>query len=328
MSPEPTITIREATPSDAPTLADIERRSPLILGDSQLSIDRGDDYFAAARLMADATIFLAEVDGIPAGVYCGALHRVRLGGVERNLTYIHHARILPQYQRHGLGRTFGQAVAEKYRGRSDGSHFYISQDNANSQGYARNAKNRWSFGPTLVDIDTAANAGPPAGRHATPADAPRIAEILNAAHGSEEMFLPYTAASLTARLERAPAQYGWDRLWLLGDTVVGVWPQGESITARHTDAAGHVTESRTASSLDYGCLPGAEPQLLALLRAWCASLAPRGISGLELFTSQGSRLSSTLTPLGHNTTFDFWTPEHPEPESAAEHGLYVDHIYF
>jgi GNAT superfamily N-acetyltransferase len=328
MPPDPTITIREATPANAATLADIERRSPLMLGDSQLAIDRGDDYFAAARLMEDATVFLAEVDGAPAGVYCGALHPVRLGGIERNLTYIHHARILPEYQRHGLGRKLGQAVGDKYRGRSEGNHFYISRDNANSQGYARTAKNRWSFGPTLVDIDTAATAGPPAGRPATPSDAPRIAEILNATHAAEEMFLPYTAESLIARLERAPAQYGWDRLWLHGDAVVGVWPQGESITARYTDATGHVTESRTASALDYGCLPGAEPELLDLLRAWSAWLAPRGISGLELFTSPGSRLSTTLTPLGETTTFDFWTPEHPEPASALEHGLYVDHIYF
>ena len=325
---DPVVTIRRATIDDAATLADIERRSPLALGESNLVIDRGDDYFAAARLMEDAAVFLAEVDGVPAGVYCGALHRVRIGGVERDLIYIHHARILPEYQRHGLGRRFGEVIRKAYDGRSDGTHFYISRDNAISQGYARNAKNRWSFGPVLVDIDTAAHAGPPAGRTATPADADRVVEILNATHGAEEMFLPYTVESLTARLERAPAQYGWERVRLLGNAVVGVWPQGESITTRLTAATGHVTESRSAAALDYGCLPGSEPGLIALLGAWCGWLATRGITSLELFTSPGSRLAETLTVLGPSTTFDFWTPEHLEPPTAAQSGLYVDHIYF
>ena len=43
------VTVREAAEADGPMLAEIERRTPLQLGDVAIVIDRRDDYFAAAR---------------------------------------------------------------------------------------------------------------------------------------------------------------------------------------------------------------------------------------------------------------------------------------
>ncbi|HSS11577.1 MAG TPA: hypothetical protein VLL25_16950, partial [Acidimicrobiales bacterium] len=66
------IIVRFATETDAPALADIERRSPMVLGDIAVTIDRGDDYFAATRLMEDVGIVVAEIDGLPIAVHCAA----------------------------------------------------------------------------------------------------------------------------------------------------------------------------------------------------------------------------------------------------------------
>lgn len=324
------VTIRVATEADGPLLADVERRSPLKLGESWLVLDRGDDYFAAARLMEDVTVLLAEVDGVPAGVLCGALHWAPIGGVERRLVYVHHARIPPEFQRSGVGRLLAAKLTEAFASREiDSQYWYISPENAPSQAFTSAAPNRWSARPVYATVGCLENRGAPYGRPATPVDAAAIVAILNACHAGEEMFLPYTVESFGARMGRAPAQYSWDRVWLAGGAVVGVWSTGESLSVRLTTASGETSVTRSAAVLDYGFLPGAEAELQSLLRAWCGRVLERGMTELTIFTCPGTRswpvverLASSLRP------FDFWTPGIPEPEGAAEQGLYVDHIYF
>ncbi len=152
--------------------------------------------------------------------------------------------------------------------------------------------------------------------------------MLNAAHAGEEMFLPYTEVSLAERLDRDPAQYGWSRLWLTGRAVVGVWPEGESITVRRTDRDGIVTEARGAAVVDFGYLPGGEDDLLAVLGAWCAWLSAHGMTELSIFSSPGCRHWPLLKDLGAQTPFDFWTASIPQPVEAATRRLHVDHVYF
>jgi hypothetical protein len=81
--------------------------------------------------------------------------------------------------------------------------------------------------------------------------------------------------------------------------------------------------------LDYGLLPGAEDELEALLRAWCAWLAERGMDTLSVFTSERSPGYDRLCALAREVdVFDMWTPGIDEPPGAAERGLYVDQVYF
>jgi GNAT superfamily N-acetyltransferase len=324
----PEIKVREATLADGPVLAEIERRSPIVVGGSALVIDRGDDYFAAARLMEDVVVLLAEVDGVPAGVLCQAYHRARLGGVERRMVYIHHNRVLPEYQRMGVGRALAPVCKRYEQLGYDSTYWYISKGNTTSQAFASAAPNRWTFGPELLEFDCQALAGPIIGRSATAADARRVAPMLNAFHGGEEMFLPYTAESLAARLSRDSRQYGWDNLRLTERAVVGVWPEGEWVQVRVTGPSG-VETSRSGAVLDYGCLPGGEAELFGLIGAWCSWLLERGMMSLSMFTSPGSPLAAELRgPASDVSPFDFWTPGIPQPEGAESGGLYVDHVYF
>jgi GNAT superfamily N-acetyltransferase len=322
------VTIRDATAADGPLLASIERNSPLVMGGRQLAIDRGEDYFAASRLMGEVTILIAAVDGEPAGAFCAALHRTLLGGVERSMFYFHHTRILPRFQDHGVGRKLAAALRERYAGRIDSSYWYISPANEHSLGFARAAQNKWSFGPALIALDTAALAGPAFGRTATAMDATRLVQLFNAAHQGEEMFMPYTTESLSARLARAPRQYSWERVQMTDRAALGVWPEGETTSLRLVEPSGEVSEFRSGAVLDFGYLPGGEDDLVALLRGACAVLARDGMAELTIFSSPGARHWDLLSNLGTPGEFWFWTSELPQPADAESNGLYVDHIYF
>lgn len=323
------IVIREATLDDGPRLSDLERRSPILTSQGWLTIDRGADYFAAARLQEEVTVLVAEREGELLGVFCGALHEATIADVVRRVLYIHHARIPPEYQRRGLGHRMAAELGRRYEGRFDTQYWYISQANSPSQGFARGAPNRWPVTPLWLQCDTAAIAGPPVGRACAPDDADEVAQMLNAVHGREHMFVAATSERLAARLFRDPRQYGWGDLWRTERAVVGVWRHGERIVSRLVRFDGTVVESRGATVLDYGCLPGGEPQLVALLRAWAGELAARAFSTLSLFTWPGAPLEAWLRPLAASVeVFDFWTPLLPVPGDARERGVYVDPVYF
>ncbi|MCC6381717.1 MAG: GNAT family N-acetyltransferase [Dehalococcoidia bacterium] len=323
------VAIRLAGEADARVLAEIERSAPIVVDGREFCVDRGDDYFAAARLMEEATVLLAEVDGVPAGVFCGARHRAPIGGKWRRLLYVHHARILPRFQRMGLGGRLVNRLMEICGARVDSQYWYISRGNGRSQAFAARAPNRWSFGPRWLHVDVRDVAGASSGRPATRADAGTIVPILNESHVGEEMFPPYTEETLAARLGRAPELYGWSDVRLLGGAVLGVWREGEWVSTRLRDSAGRETASRGGLVMDYGCQAGAEADLEALIRGCCGELAALGWEDLSMFTSVGSRLAPVLCPLaGAAGEFDFWTPAIREPAGAARRGLYVDPVYF
>jgi GNAT superfamily N-acetyltransferase len=319
-----------AAEADSGVLSEIERGSPIEVGERAIAIDRGDDYFAASRLMGDVVVLLAEVDGQPAAALCAAFHRAMIGGVERKMAYIHHARVLPEFQRQGVGRAISARLREIINERgADSDYWYISVGNTKSQAFARAATNRWRVQPRWATLDAATLAGPPCGRPATPADAERIAVIVNACHRGEEMFLPYTAASLTARMERAPDMYSWGNARIGEGAVAGVWLEGDWINVRVSGPDGPEAVSRGAAVLDYGCVAGAEGELAVLLRGWCEELAARGFDELTIFTCPGTHAWPVISSLTDEiAAFDFWTPALPEPEGAAGRGLYVDHVYF
>ncbi|MGH7786326.1 MAG: hypothetical protein ACRERC_05630 [Candidatus Binatia bacterium] len=170
-----------------------------------------------------------------------------------------------------------------------------------------------------------AAAGPPAGRAATPEDAARIVALLNATHEREELFIPYTVERLAARLEREPALYGWAHLRLGASAVVGIWPAGVRLL-RETGATRE--ESVRALVLDFGCAPGAEDELIGLLRAACGPLAKAGFTLLSLFSSPGGPARAALTALAVRVEPYVFNMGLPEPEDIASRGLYVDQLYF
>ena len=131
-----------------------------------------------------------------------ALHTVRVDGRYYRIHAFAHLRILPDVKK-GLWGAINRVFDVKYpEGSSDGSTAYPSVDNAAMlRGFA--GAPRWSKHQIRAQLPCASLAGPQIGRPATLRDAPRIVEILNATHEHDEMYLPYTVDSFTARVERA-----------------------------------------------------------------------------------------------------------------------------
>lgn len=327
--------IREATDADARILAEIERGSPVVMGETRVATDRGEDYFGAARLIEDVTVFIAEIEGEPAGVAWGARGRGQFAGSEKRLCYFFHLRILPQHQRKGLWGAFDNAVWDKYGSQTDLYVGYYMIENVAWAHVAEEVRKRPDYVerewvPTVYRLllPTASLAAPPAGRKATPDDAKRIVEILNDFHAGEEFYFPYTERSLVSRLERDPL-YAWDRV-LLGDgAVIGTWPAGEKIEVV-IERDGTVTRTRRGHVMDYGFLPGAEAEFSALLGTSCAELDARGIPQISIFTSKGSKGQPILKELeGAIEFYRFNTGTSATiPDSAEQTGIYTDHLYF
>jgi hypothetical protein len=324
---EEDVAVRLATEPDSPALADIERRSPMLLGDTSVTIDRGDDYFAAARLMEDVSVAVAEVDGAPSAVQCAAAQTVCVGDKSYRMGYFHHLRILPEHQRKGLFQKLNQLLSERYMPpHVDGTYAYVSPDNAASQRLFSFAQ-AWPVQPVLCKLPAGALRGPRVGRRATPADAASIVETINSCHHREEMFCPYSVGFLTARLARA-AQYSWSNVLITDRAVVGVWPAGDSLTTIVDSPTGRTTE-RDGFVLDHGAVPGGESDYEALLRYWCTELDDRGFTNLVTFTSPQSPSYPVLAELkGEMQPFDLFVFGPECPNGADRRGVYVDLIYF
>jgi hypothetical protein len=319
--------VRDAEPADAPTLADIERRCPILLGDTKVYFERGNDYFAFARLMEEYVIGIASVDGVPAAVTCGAKHTVRIAGVDHPIVTVIHLRVLPEHQRKGLWGAANR-VLDRFDDNTDGSNAFISVNNAGMQHGFMNTPSKWNINVLKMQLSAATRAGAASGRAATPADAAAIVATLNAFHTREEMYVPYTLESLTARLERAPELYSWRNIRMTPRAIVGVWPAGESLCVV-TEKDGKTTRSRRGMVLDYAIAPGGEEELVSLLLGACASLGDRGIDALSIFSSVASPGVDVIRSLADEVEeYNMWTPGLAVPSGAAERGLYVDPIYF
>jgi hypothetical protein len=319
--------VREGGPDDALIVSDIERRSPIVKGETSTWFERGDRYFDFTRLMDEVVVGLASVDGEAAAVTCGAVHEVRVGGAVKTILAVSHLRVLPEHQRKGLWGAANR-VLDKYWPAVDGSSAFINVDNEGMQHGFTNTPDKWPQTVLRVDLDCAALAGPMTGRPATSADAGEIVRRLNAFHDAEELFVPCTEASFAARVTRAHDLYGWERVWLSEGAVVGVWPAGEAQrSVTQTGGVRHVTNP--AIVLDYAYSPGAEAAFEALIRAWCGWLGARGMDALMLNTSPASTGADLMQRLARRTIeFNVWTPGIPPPEDAAERGLYADTVYF
>jgi hypothetical protein len=183
----------------------------------------------------------------------------------------------------------------------------------------------WATSAVRVIIDTATVEGPPVGRPAEPRDAARLVELFNLAHGSEELFVPFTDEALTRRMLREPALYSWPNL-LIGDrAALGVWDAGLRV---RREAAGVVTNDVRALVLDYGCEPEAEGALVELIRAAAGSLKVGGTTELSIFCSAPSRAYPHLSRLAKRVEPYIIRCAVPPGPEVERRGIYVDQLYF
>ena len=334
LDPAPGVTVRDARPEDGPAIIELERRCPVVTGGVEVTYDRGQDYFAQHRLMGHFLQSVVEYEGRIVGTFADSLRPLRVGGEVHESTYRFHLRVDPACRGMGIFPTLNGHQSERLWEASPNNRRCItSYQAAENETVAQTAGPAqqslvWSLPVERLLVDCAANAGGSgaAGRPATPEDAASVASMLAAAHGSEELAPIFDADQLSARLGRSPADYSWEHLVIGDGAVVGVWDQRLGVTKRHPD--GRCERSVRAVALDWGCAPGAEDELVELVRAWCGRLAASGTTHLSIFTSPPSpgrsaweRLSPVVEPYRILVGV-------PEPAGVAERGIYVDPVWF
>jgi hypothetical protein len=325
----PGLRIRLATEADASALAALERACPIELDDgSRVTLVRGRSVFEQVRMSSGwARLWLVEDRETLVACDANAVHPACVGGRPVELVYRFHTRVAPTHRRLGLNeRMTAWTGEERFRAgiRADGFYVYIDPRNQVIREWSPNIP--WRARPFRALLRCEAIAGPLTGREATPADAPRIAALLNAAHGREELFRPRDAEDVAARLTRVAESYGFAQLWLTEDAVVGVWEDREE---RIFERAGSRDESRRATVLDWGfAAGGGVASLEALLRAWCARLAGRGVSHLSVFASDASPAAPLLRSLAESVIEIEFQCLLPEPSDSGERGLFLDPVYY
>jgi hypothetical protein len=346
--------IRFATEDDNDQLVEVSRASAIRLGKAKVVVDPGDDYFAAFRLMEEWTVLVVTHGDRVVGVQCACSFPGRFEDQPARISQILHTRFHPDYARLGLwshlqsrmlaagreraasfARGEGRALAgDAPLPSASGSEVpnrlvgiaYVAAENETVQRLYAGVK-PWASSPFRVTIRCADHA-----EHtrrastAAPADAPKIAAVLNDAHHGQELFLPYTEEALRHRLERAPDLYSWSDVVHTGDAVVGVWHSPET---RVRTEDGDTTRSRRALVLDHGFRPGREDQYEELLRHACATAADAGYDHLSVFTADPSPTSPTLLRLAETVErYDVIVPFVDPPKDVERRGVYVDQAYF
>jgi GNAT superfamily N-acetyltransferase len=271
-----TFSIREATAADNEALLELERSSPLDLGDAELILDRSPDYFACLSLQEDARVVVAEEGGRLVGVCGAARHCVPLLGNERALLYIQKGRTRPEFQRRHISSMLIWALLESWRMRRmpiDSAYWLVSADNrASLTAVQRSGVPLWPKEAHLVDLDTdvGGRAEAPAVRIG-PDRVREVVALLNRTHVGKELFAPYNEERLQARLARTP-EYGWRNWWgiegragrlvaVAGLLDLGRWWR----MIRRLKASGEETTSSAASVFDFGYAEGGEQQMAGLL---------------------------------------------------------------
>lgn len=340
--------VREATEADAAGIRDVCRNAPIALRDHTVSIDPGPRYFDTIRLMEfGATVLVVTHHDRIVAVHCGTFYPIRYGGQEQWMSQILHSRVLEEYAGLGLWSVMNRRLVNAANARRreaseagevppNGCAYFAVENDATRR--LNGAQATWSFQPyrAVLDAgrlaDSTSTATPaPASRPAMRSDLGRIVEILNATHDREELFRPYTAESLTARLERASDLYSWSSLRISQRAVVGTWMAGRTHVRWPKDKS-RATDARPSVRglvLDYGFEPAAEEEFATLLRTVAADALAAGMTHLSIFTSDASPGSEVLRSLASDLEYyELATPYTAEPDGASTRGLYVDQVYF
>lgn len=289
------ITLRAATEADAEIIAEINRLSPIAMGDEATVYDT-DDLFAAERLMGTSRAFIAEHEGDAVGLSAGVGVPLRIGDETGLFNYIHRTRVAPAGRGMGVQGALVWATLASCPPGFAGGFALVHRSNESMLRLYPPALVMPSE-PERLSFDVqalAAQAGDIDVRAASASDAARVVNLVNGTHSAEQLFPPYTEASFAERLSRDASLYGWEQLRLSDRAVVGIWSNAYRV---HRTSEGDSSLDQRALVLDFGFEPGAESDFVSLLAQTCVELAERGDTELTLLTSPGAPGYEVLRPL-------------------------------
>lgn len=324
LTPPPGYTSRRGGPADYAACARVEAATPIDSDEGSYLTSRGDEFAAYLDLQGPAKLWVIECGGKIVGWTASALRTLKHPR-PMVLGYAAQAFLLPA---HRASRAFMQASAllqTAMQEEADAAFYFMNVGNDRSQNFNR-GRQYWSVPVCDLSIPTDAAAGV-AAETATEDDLPRIAALINAAHGGEALFEAYDADTLRDRFSRCPQAYGVGQVLLGGRAALGVCLARETID--HTAADGEVRRSVVASVLDYGFEGAAGLRELGeLIMTASASARARGVTHLSLLCDPSSATYEALAGRADAIDHYLMSCMSPEPPDLVASGLYADHIYF
>jgi GNAT superfamily N-acetyltransferase len=322
------LTVREATPADNRTLIDLERQTPLVIGDIEETFDRSPDFFAGYRLHERWRVVLAELGGRTAGVMAGVIQDPLIGGRRQRLVLIQRARVHPELRGRGVALALSNHLFAWSREHgAEGPYYLIAPENAPSISFVERGGGHWPAEIALRTFELSDSGGSAAPEVTGPAPGD-AAELINATHAGHELFEPLTAESFARRLGRDPS-YGAEHLYGVSAggklvAVAGLWDRGAIAERIQRDRkTGAVTRSRTAAVADWGFAAGAGEAFAALLRFLAGKAAALGRSGLTICEPAPGALPDPRLD-SQTALLSIFTPSLPPPEKAAVRGVFAD----
>jgi GNAT superfamily N-acetyltransferase len=331
--------IREATAADNEALLELERNSPLDLGEVELSMDRSPHYFASLALQDDARVMLAEEGGRLVGVCAAAWHRAPLLGEPRALLYVQKGRVRPEFHRRRISSVLVWALLESWPARGkpfDSAYWLVSADNeASLTAVERGGLHPWPKEIHLVDLDTEAGPqGEIAAVRLGPDRAQEVVALLNRTHAGKELFAPYSEERLQGRLGRIP-EYGWQNWWGIEErtgrlvAVAGLLDLGRWWRmTRRVKASGEETTSSGAAVFDFGYADGGERQMVELLYHLLGVAASWGRDHLSICLDPEDSLYPLLPAAARvGADFRFFASGIAVPSAREIRRFYLDPVY-
>jgi RimJ/RimL family protein N-acetyltransferase len=330
------LVIREATAADNDALIDLERRSPLLLGDTTLVFDRSPNFFAREELLECSRMVVGEKDGRVAGVMGAARYDTLVGGEPVRAVYVHHGRVSTEHQGSGVAPRLALALLEPLLTEADLLYWYVMPENRVSfTMITRAAPYSWPRHPSCQSFRLEPRPVEPteAPTLARPEQIEEICALMNRTHAGHDLFLPYTEATFTARLSRSPT-YGWPQIFVRergGRPVAtaGLWDLGATLEVRRKPEGGEESVVRPVVLLDHGFAEGAEAEMARLLGDLGELAAGWGRQEMWMSLYLDSPLYRAMRARPHRVDSFLGlniTPDAPLPGRAAT--PYLDLIYW
>jgi hypothetical protein len=284
--------VREATWEDDERLAALFADSRERIGDWDVTVERSPNPFAQQRLQENAHVKIVVDRGVAVASAAQAGRSSCVGGEPLSVAWLGGWRVRNGLRRLGYANLLMTTPGSAMSVFGMLSYWYVRSGNANALGFIAHSVEHAdgagaaerAIGKLTATVHHLA-AGPAAAADPRvepigPADLDACARLVNATHAGLDLFRPYDAAFLRARLDDgswgpkppffAPV-YGWKDMVVLrgGGYIVacaGLWDRGRDVRERwcHRSTGEQLVVDATCV-MDLGFAPGRADAMAALL---------------------------------------------------------------
>ena len=336
--------IREMNGRDAPAFSELWAHSPEKIGDWTVTVERSPNALAQFMLHEECSITVLEEQGALFACTAWSRRNVLVGAKPVSITVAHSLRV--HESRRGarladLVRRFPQRATMARP--NIGQFMYVRTGNDGVLGFLGKVANHTFGNIGAAGVRTEVThfaprpfAGDASGiRRAARGDLAACAELINRTHGAFDLFAPYTAENLAARLgegyaEKPPAYYshvyGWPDFHVLEEkgailACAGLWDRGRDMREIWRAADGEVRTVAVTNLLDFGHAAGGEEAMARLIGYLLGETAKLGRTSLVAPLDRLPALAQACAgfePRLEGRTFE-WTPYVPQaPRVIAE----------